>query len=651
MRRLLSRPAVLAVVAVLVLGAVAGGAYAWVTAGRRADDDALRRAVERLAASWQGGRLADVVWAPADAGRAEVAPDQEAAAVTAGLTDADADLPTTVEVAGVDREGREAAATARLRVTWSLDAVTPAHAWSYDTRAALTRADDGTWQVRWAPSLVHPDLADGETLSTARLRPTRGDVLGAGGTALVTARPVVFVEFRAADAPDPAASARRLAALVGVDAEGLVQRVRAAAAGTTLPVITLRQAAYEAVRTRVEAVPGAKAAAGTLPLAPSATFARALLGSVGEATAEIVEASQGRVRAGDTTGLSGLQRTYDERLAGTAGLRVTVRPAEGSGGEPRTLTEVAPVAGEDVTTTLDQRTQAAAEAALAQAPNPAGLVAVRVSTGEVLAAANGPADAAGFNRALTGQYPPGSTFKIVSTYALLEAGLDPAQPVACPPSLTVLGKAFTNYEDEAWGAAPFTRSFALSCNTAFVGLRDRISHDDLVAAAGALGVGAPESLGVASFTGSVPTTDDEVEQAADMIGQGKVLASPLTMAVVSASVASGSYRAPTLVADPAPAGAGAAPRPLDPDAAAALRGLMRQVVTSGTGSVLAGVPGGPVSAKTGTAEYGPQSPPQTHAWLTGVQGDVAWAAVVEDGESGAQTAGPLVADFLSRLAG
>jgi len=81
-----------------------------------------------------------------------------------------------------------------------------------------------------------------------------------------------------------------------------------------------------------------------------------------------------------------------------------------------------------------------------------------------------------------------------------------------------------------------------------------------------------------------------------------------------------------------------------------LRSLMREVVTSGTGIAVRSAPGGPVSAKTGTAEYGTAVPPRTHAWFIGFQGDVAFAVLVEDGGTGGSVAAPLAGSFLSHLA-
>jgi len=96
-------------------------------------------------------------------------------------------------------------------------------------------------------------------------------------------------------------------------------------------------------------------------------------------------------------------------------------------------------------------------------------------------------------------------------------------------------------------------------------------------------------------------------------------------------------------------GADRTAKPLQARPVGELRSLMRQVVTDGTGSVLKDVPGGPVSGKTGTAEHGTKSPPETRAWFVGWQGDVAFAVLVEEGRSGGTVAAPLVKRFLTDL--
>jgi cell division protein FtsI/penicillin-binding protein 2 len=141
-----------------------------------------------------------------------------------------------------------------------------------------------------------------------------------------------------------------------------------------------------------------------------------------------------------------------------------------------------------------------------------------------------------------------------------------------------------------------------------------------------------------------------VERAAAVIGQGRTLVSPAAMAQVAATIARGSAAPARLVLDPAPAAAATAATAADPAQLAAVRDLMRQVVLSGTASALADVPGGPVHAKTGTAEHGTDSPPRTHAWTIGFQDGTAFAVLVEDGRSGGAAAVPVAEAFLRAIA-
>jgi cell division protein FtsI/penicillin-binding protein 2 len=105
---------------------------------------------------------------------------------------------------------------------------------------------------------------------------------------------------------------------------------------------------------------------------------------------------------------------------------------------------------------------------------------------------------------------------------------------------------------------------------------------------------------------------------------------------------------PQLVLSPETAAPAEPDQPLTKAEAQQLQVLMRAVVTDGSGSFLADVPGAPVGAKTGTAEYGTELPLRTHAWMIAIQGDLAVAVFVADGQSGSQTAGPLLEALLRR---
>ncbi|GAA2274461.1 penicillin-binding protein [Streptomyces ruber] len=296
---------------------------------------------------------------------------------------------------------------------------------------------------------------------------------------------------------------------------------------------------------------------------------------------------------------------------------------------------------EPVTTTIDPAWQTAAEEALdvgAEGKN-AAVVALRVADGEILAVANSPAG--GFDRAVSGSYAPGSTFKIVTSAALLLKGaVAPDDVVGCPRFRTV-GKRFENAGRSEHPGATFREAFAESCNTAFVGLHDRLGDGELGEVAERyFGLGQAWHVGVPSYDGSVPVPRDGTEKAASMIGQGRVLVSPLIMASVTATAVTGTFRRPSLTPGDEDTTRTTA---LPGTVAGQLREMMRDTVTEGTASVLTGLPGD-IGAKTGTAEVAEGVP--DNGWLVAHRGDVAVACVVEQGVSGAASAGPVVRALL-----
>jgi hypothetical protein len=574
-------------------------------------------------------------------------------------------------------------ATVPLNYSWKIGSAE----WKYTAFAQLKKSGD-RWLTVWNPASLVPELAEGDNLGTSVQMPPRADILGAGDAKLVTPRPVLHVgidKSRLGPA-DPAASATALAQLVGADPAAYAQQVQAAGAEAYVAAITLRQDGRTVTDEQIAAIPGGRGVPDSLPLAPTRTFARALLGTVAEANAEQIEKSDGALKAGDTTGTGGLQQQYDAQLRGVAG---TVVFAEKSGltaeekkavpgGSRRVLFEAPLTPGTALKTTLDPNLQQLAEAILGKVGPASAIVALRPSTGAVLAAASGPGSN-GYDTAMLGQYAPGSTFKIVDSLAMFRNGMTPDSSVACPATLTVDGRTFKNaegYPASSLGSVTLRDAFAHSCNTAFINARENVKQAQLESAATSLGVAveAP-ALGAAAFLGSVPGEASGTEHAASMIGQGKVLMSPLAAAVMAGSVAKGAPVSPQLVLNPnagadvsggvsgtasasptpdgatapssAPAPATGAGTPLTPAEAASLADMMRAVVTSGHAGFLTSVPGAAVGAKTGTAEFGQENPPKTHAWIVAVHGDLAVAVFVEEGGLGATTSGPLLKEFLT----
>ncbi|MFJ5975963.1 penicillin-binding transpeptidase domain-containing protein [Pseudarthrobacter oxydans] len=583
-----------------------------------------------------------------------------------------------VEAGDITLDGDKASAP--LNYTWKFGDAE----WKYTVPANFKKSGD-KWLTVWDPATLAPGLADSEILTKGAQSPQRADILGAGDVPLVTYRPVVNVGI---DKPqlgtaDPTDAATRLAALVGVDPAGYVQQVKASGAEAFVSAITLREEGRTITNEQIAAIPGARAIPASVPLAPSRTFARAVLGTVGEATAEQIEASEGALSAGDVTGIGGLQQQYDEQLRGTDAVVIRAQRADltreqiqSAATDPRrVLFEVAPEPGTPLKTTIDPTLQALAETTLEDVGPASAIVALRPSSGAVLAVASGPGSN-GYNTAMLGQYAPGSIFKMVDSLAMFRNGLTPDSKVECTPTLTVDGRTFKNadgYPEGSLGTVTLRDAFAHSCNTAFIAARDTVSQGQLEAAALAMGIAveAP-SLGADAFLGSVPGEAAGTEHAASMIGQGKVLLSPLAAAMMAGSVAKGAPVSPQLVlnpdggaaaagttsgstapaAQPSAAATAEAPstasgEPITAAEAASLGDMMRAVVTSGHAGFLAGVPGAPVGAKTGTAEFGKETPPKTHAWIVAVHGDLAVAVFVEDGGLGATTSGPLLKEFLT----
>jgi hypothetical protein len=590
-------------------------------------------AAAAFATGLETGDLSDVTFAGGTAADAQAAYD----ALVAGLGEIGADVEVT------DVKETEDAATATLHWSW---AVTD-EPWEYDATADLALVGD-EWQVTWAPTTVEPSLEPGETLQRSSVTPDRGDIVGARGLAIVTERAVVRIGMDKPSLDDPAnaaGSARALAQLVGVDGKDFVQRVKAAGDKAFVEAIVFRREEVPTAVTRgLPTIDGARAIAATLPLGPTRDFAAPILGRVGEVTAEMVEEDPERYHVGDVAGISGLQARYDDQLRGTPGVSID---AVAENGTSRGLVRYEAEAGASLGLTLDVDLQTEAENLLADVASGSALVAIRPSTGEILAAANGPGNG-GLNLATFGQFAPGSTFKTVSSLALLRIGETPSTRVPCTPSIVVDGKRFTNhdgYPSFALGNIPLRTAIAYSCNTAYISQAPRLGPEGLFDAGVSLGIGLDHDIGFPAYFGSTDPADSKTGAAAQMIGQGTILASPMVMATVMASVQNGSLVIPWLVdgvQSTPPDGA----QPLTTSEGNNLQTLLRGVVTDGAGQFLLDVPGPPVRAKTGTAEFGTGDDVQTHAWMIGAQGDLAVCVFVDIGESGSGTAGPILEAFL-----
>ena len=366
---------------------------------------------------------------------------------------------------------------------------------------------------------------------------------------------------------------------------------------------------------------------------------------------------------------TGLERAEDPVLNGSDERLFGRRLADFfTGRDPR---------GGNVDTTIAPRVQQAAWDAMqhgCNGPCKGSVVALEPSTGRILAMVSAPSydpnllsthdpEAQGAtwqqlrddpespltNRAISERYPPGSTFKVITTAAALQAGIPDTEPLTAAPQIPLPNSTATleNYGGTPCGGAPtasLREAFARSCNTAFVQLGIRIGGDALRSTADAFGFDAPPAaipLEVAEST--VGSMSDAAAVGMSSMGQKDVAVTPLQNAMVAAAIANaGVVMQPYLVdrlegpdlADIETTAPTEQRRAVSQQVAAKLTDLMvgAEQMTQQKGAI----PGVQIASKTGTAEHGtdPRNTPP-HAWYIAFapaqNPKVAVAVLVEDG--------------------
>jgi cell division protein FtsI/penicillin-binding protein 2 len=504
--------------------------------------------------------------------------------------------------------------------------------WDYGSKMPLRRSN-GHWKVVWSPSIIHPRLGKGQRLAVVTETPQRAFIQDSTGKSLTKKTKVEVFGVLPGQLPKPDATLARLSQITNLDKDRVLGRVKSAPPQKFLPLVTLQLPAQAGEAAQLQQVPGVQARTRYLQIAPAA--AGDLVGRLGPATAELLQQVGAPYQPGDTIGVSGLQVLDQRRLAGTPTVKVVAQDPSGAVGQ--VLYTLPGVMSQPVRTTVDRRVQLAAENALKGVQAPASLAVVRQSTGEVLAAANH--ETGGKNQAFEGHYPPGMTFSMVTTQALLGYHQKLSAAVPCPPTLKVGDEVFHGSTSRG---KTLKSNFLRSCPTAFASLYRSLAYQDLRTSASRFGIGVPWTLPMPAFSGSVPPPADDAERAASMVGQGRVEVSPLAMALAAATVESGTWKPPSLIKDP-PTSQSFQPRSLDSESVTTLQPLLRDAVTIGSAKS-ANLPGNKVYGVVAQVPYGSG---KTVSWFVGFRGNVAFALAVE----GKVNAAPLAATFLKAVPG
>ncbi len=527
------------------------------------------------------------------------------------------DLPTTArEVIGSTWDGlqaegltatlgevdvRENLATAQYTLDWQLPR--DRHL-TYDTTLTLTKTHED-WTVRWQPSLLHPRLGANQHLELRPVPAGKASVISSDGVEILQpgtmyrilvdldkvhdVRPVAARIAAAVPRLDAATLSEELSRVTGVYSVALIDQEDG-------PRVTGELADIEGVIVNDEAA--------MVNRDPS--FAPDIMARVSAIVADELD------------GANGWRVTAVNQHGGV------IDDVEFHGPQPAPAVRIG----------LDHDIQLAAQQAVnLRADMQAMVVAIRPSTGQVLAVAQTEAADEKGDIALSGQFPPGSVFKIITVAAgMQEEGLGVDSIVPCPGSMNIYGRIVNNYNQFSLGNVPLERAFASSCNTTFADISTRLEPGQLAHVAKQFGLGLDFQIpGLYTMTGSVPEGETPLDRTEAGYGQGLDLASPFGLALVAATAARGETPLPVLIDGHETTVSEEVPAP-DPETIAQLQRMMRSVVTSGTARGMQA--GGEIHGKTGEAEINQGS----HSWFAGYRDDdIAFATLVVLG-GGSETA-------------
>lgn len=424
---------------------------------------------------------------------------------------------------------------------------------------------------------------------------------------------------------------------------------------------------------------------------PPDSFLAHAIGYVGEANEQQVEASNGRLRAGDIIGKAGLERQYNEILTGKDGLRRAVVNSLGKEVARLDHTEAEP--GKPIQLTIDYDLQQVAEAALAERKG--AVVALDPRNGEILAMASHPApdpslftvrvkpedwkrlnedlDRPLLNRAIQAQLAPGSVFKVIMAAAMLESKVIPEDfSVYCSGVADFYGRPFRCHlwPKGGHGHVQLHQAVVQSCDIFFYNVGKRLGIDRIASYAYQLGLGRKTGVDVpGEEAGLVPSAEWKQrvrrqkwyagETISVAIGQGALITTPLQLARSIGGIARGGiFRRPHLLKTPRPAAE--EKFPLSPATTEKLTQAMFGVVNEGGTAAGVRLEGIEFCGKTGTAQLISRERMKRagqagrrfidNAWFVGYaprhNPEIVVAVLVEHGQHGSSAAAPVARDII-----
>jgi penicillin-binding protein 2 len=505
----------------------------------------------------------------------------------------------------------------------------------------------GFWVLQILQNAKYEELAQNNHQRTIALRAPRGVVFDRNGEVLVENRKSYSISIVREQTRDLSRTVRLLAAALQVDEAQIREIVDSKKREPSYrPIVIVQNASYEqvaAVRVRKYELPDVEVE--QIPTRSyHDTMAAHLYGYVGEAD-EAQIAQDPTLKSGDIIGKQGIEKIYNAMLMGEDGAR-RVR-VNSVGREMESLGEQAPVDGHRLRLTIDADVQRAIEDGFKALGFNGAAIALDPNNGEVLAFTSLPAYdpnvfATGIDRtawaalnndrlrplndrALQGKYSPGSTFKMTVAAAGLEEGLiTPDFRVHCSGAGVFYGRAFKCHKRGGHGTVDLRTAIAQSCNVYFYTVGNMVGIDRLHKWATNLGLGVKSGIDLPNEAeGIMPSTEWKRRRTGEKwyagetisvsIGQGYVSVTPISMAVMIATLANGGTRVTPHLLKAVDEGDGKgwkerpAPQPksitpMKPQNIQAIRDGLWMVVNAGGTGGRAKIPGYDVSGKTGTAQ-------------------------------------------------
>jgi penicillin-binding protein 2 len=552
----------------------------------------------------------------------------------------------------------------------------------------------GFWNLQVIQTTHYKDLAERNRIRSIPIIAPRGSILDRSGRVLVDNYPSFSVLLLRDDPKIMEPLLPEIADGLGMTIDDLQEQVDAA---KTLPN-------FQPIVIKPEASPGDIAFIEShrpdIPVLEMMMvhrrrygendFLAHAVGYVGEVSTEDIAGSGGRLRSGDITGKSGLEKQYNDTLMGTDGLRRSIVNSVGK--EVGQLLQQDPTPGKAIRLTIDYDLQSVAEQAMAGKMG--AVVALDPRTGEVLAMVSHPAynpndfavripreewdqlnndpDKPLINRAIQAQLAPGSVFKIYETTAMLESKAIPADyKVFCPGYATFYGRVFheLNPGDSAHGEMDLHTAIVKSCDIYFYNVGERLGIDRLSYYGTSFGLGRKTGVDLpGEDSGLMPSEawKERVfhekwyagETISLAIGQGATEVTPMQMAyTIGGIISGGRFKQPHLLMSDQPV-----PEvdfPISDSTVDFITQAMWSVVNEGGTAAASKLPGIEFCGKTGTAQVisaqgkekaTNKSALKNNAWFVGFaprrNAEIVVAVLVQAGGYGAEAAAPVARDVV-----